>query len=266
MPKTTAKTITTTRRIEAKKRPSRLQRSLLLDRQEHNVNENFWPNEINYNNHHHQQEQQRQGRNDPPAREDDLSYYSTDRGLAEMMNFILNDEELSKYLLANDNTLHRTSSSNDNNHPNDSPTFETKQQPQHQQSTPTPTPTSSSSPFVSPSLSGWTQSDIDMAGALWDYWEELDAMDLIQAQLESQLEDENDDNHEDIDNIDYETHHPRPAHLRQRPEPQPFRSTLWKGRVKALVKDDTSSMSSPPELMQDSISSKRDIRAHELTM
>ncbi|KAF9131296.1 hypothetical protein BGX30_013147 [Mortierella sp. GBA39] len=208
MPKTTARTITTTRRIEAKKRPSRLQRLLLLlDQQEHNVNENFWPNEINYNNHHQQeQEQQRQGRNDPPAREDDLSHYSTDRGLAEMMNFILNDEELSKNLLANDNMLHRL-----------------------------------------------TQNDIDMARALWDYWEELDAMDLIQAQLESQLEDENDDNHEDIDNIDYETHHPRQAQLRQRPEPQPFRSTLWKGRVKALVKDGTSNMSSS-ELMQDSIS------------
>ena len=256
MPKTTAKTITTTRGTEVKKLPSRLQRLLTLDQQEHDVDETFWPNSMNHNNdHHHQQEQQRQRRNGPPAQEDDLSYYSTNRDLAEMMNSILDDEELSEHFLAN--MLHSTSSSSDDNRPNSPPTFEAKQQLQHQQSTPASTSSSSSSSslFVSPSLLGWTQNDINMARALWDYWDELDAMDLIQAQLESQFDDEDDDNHEDIHNIDYETHHPRQAHLRQRPESQPFRSTLWKGKAKALVKDGTSNMfSSPQEWMQDSIS------------
>lgn len=258
MPKTTTKSFTTTRRIEIKKRSSRLQR-LLLDQQEHDVDENYWPNAINHNNNHHhhqQQEQQRQRRNGAPAREDDLSFYSIDGTLVDMMNFILDDEELSEYFLANDNRPHSTSI-NDDNHLNDSPTFETKQQPQHTLSTPAPTfssTSSSSSSFVSPSLSGWTQNDIDMARALWDYWEELDAMDLIQAQLESQLDGEDDDNHEVIDNIEYETRHSRQAHLRQRPEPQPFGSTLWRGNVKALVKEATSNMSSPVEWMHDSIS------------
>lgn len=256
MPKTTAKSTTTRRRIEAKKRPSRLQQLLLLSQQEHDINETFLWNAINHNNNHHQQKQQRQIRNDPPSRGDDLSYYSTHRDLAEMMNFILDDEELSEHFLAN-NMLQSASSSNDDNHLDDSPTFEAKQQQQqqhHQQPTPAPTSSSSSSSFVSPSLSEWTQNDIDMARALWDYWEELDAMDLIQAQLESQLVDEGDVNQEDINNIGHKTHYPRQNHLRQRPEHQLFRGALWNGKVKALAKDDTSNMSSPLEWMQDGIS------------
>jgi hypothetical protein len=259
-PKTTAaktmaaKTTATTRRIEVKERPLRLQRLLLLDEQEDVVDENVWQGVINHNHNHNyqqqeQQEQQEQGSDVPSARDDDMYYYPNDRDLADMMNFII-DKELSEYF-TNEMTLYSSSNRMNDNHPNGDSPFETKQPQQHQQSTSASSPPRSSS-FVSPSLSsGWTQNDIEMARALWNYWEELDAMDQMQAQLESRLEDDNDVHEE----IDYETHHSRQGQLRQRPQPQPFKRTLWKGRAKALVKDGTANMSfSPLKWLHDSIS------------
>ncbi|KAG0366163.1 hypothetical protein BGX24_003821, partial [Mortierella sp. AD032] len=89
-----------------------------------------------------------------------------------------------------------------------------------------------------------------MARALWDYWEELDAMDLIQAQLESQLDKDHDDNMENMDNIEYETlhlrqdrQHPRLQQQRSKAHQPTVKSTLWKGRVQALIKDGPTNLS-----------------------
>ncbi|KAG0282771.1 hypothetical protein BGZ96_000138 [Linnemannia gamsii] len=249
-PKTmTAKISATTKRIVAKERPPRLQRLLLQGEQEGGVDETVWRSVVSHNHDHQQQEQQEPGRDVPSARDDDMFYYPTDQDLADMMNYII-DEELSEYF-ANEMMLHSSSNDMNDNHPNDDSPFETKQPQQQQQSTPASTSPHSSS-FVLPALSSdWTQNDIDMARALWNYWEELDAMDLMQSQLESQLDDDN-DVQEDIDNG---THNSRQGQLRNRPEARPFKRTLWKGKVKALVKDGSANMSSSPQKWQyDSIS------------
>ncbi|KAG0271479.1 hypothetical protein BGZ95_000706 [Linnemannia exigua] len=194
-----------------------------------------------------------------------MFYNPTDQDLADMMNFIM-DEGLSEHFTGL--RMDDVKGNNDNDNPNGSP-IETNHKYLH--ATP-PTSSSSSPSFHSPpSLStSWTQTDIDMAKALWDYWEELDAMDLIQTQLESQLENDHDDNMENMeymDNIEYESRllrldrHHRHRQQQQRPETrQPtVESTLWKGRVQALIKDGStnlsySSSSSTLERMQDSMS------------
>lgn len=247
----TAKISATTKRIEAKERYPRLQRLLLQDKQEDGVDENVWRSAVNHNHNHQQQEQQEQqeeGKDGRSARDDDIFYNPTDQDLADMIKFII-DEELSEYF-ANEMMLHSSSNDMNDNHPNDDSPFETKQPQQQQQSTP-----ASSSPhssyFVLPALSSdWTQNDIDMARALWNYWEELDAMDLMQSRLESQLDDGN-NVHEDIN---FGTHHPCQGVLRQRSEPQPFKGTLWKGRVKALAKDGSANLSTSQKWLHDSIS------------
>ncbi|KAI7830332.1 hypothetical protein BC939DRAFT_440224 [Gamsiella multidivaricata] len=72
------------------------------------------------------------------------------------------------------------------------------------------------------SLSNWSKDNLEFAKALWDYWDELDALRRIQMQLEEQLSD-------GLDHAFYGSH--RQRYRRHPTASSTFKRTLWKGQV-----------------------------------
>ncbi|KAF9920115.1 hypothetical protein FBU30_010104 [Linnemannia zychae] len=225
--KTTPKVTTESkrnRRIVTKKRPSRLQRLLQLDDDE-------TQDALQTMSGHRHGHQQLHGK-------ENISNNPDEQDIIDMMNLIL-DKRLSELPIH----FRKDHNTNDHDQPNDS-SFEAKTQPQS--ASPALSPSSSLFPST---LSDWTQSDIDIAKALWKYWEELDAMDMIQAQLERQLDDDimNDESLGFSTHSPYQKHPNYPSHSRHR---RPFKDLLWRKKV---TDDSTTSLLSSLKWIQDGI-------------